>query len=83
MWREAAEKLSDSRGDGVEVSRVGFAQQVFELGAGRADGVANGASLVAAEIVDDDDGARSQGRDENLFDVKADPLAVDRAVEEP
>jgi len=73
--REAAEKLSDGRGDGVEVPRGGFAQQVFqlgedlldgvqigrvfrqeeELGAGRADGMANGAALVAAEIVEDDE----------------------------
>jgi len=36
-----------------------------------------------AEIVHDDDVARLQGRDENLVDVEAEALAVDRSLEQP
>ncbi len=67
--------------DGVQVGRV-FRQEE-ELGAGRAYGVTNGAPLVAAEIVHDDDVARPQGWDENLLDVEPERLAVDRTIEQP
>jgi len=44
---------------------------------------ADGAAAMRAEIVHDDDVARLQGRDENLVDVEAEALAVDRSLEQP
>lgn len=43
----------------------------------------DGAALMRAEIVHDDDVARLQGRDEDLLDVEAEALAVDRPLEQP
>ena len=40
-------------------------------------------ALLLCEIVHDDDVALPQGRDEDLVDVEAERLAVDRPVEEP
>ena len=67
--------------DGVQIGRV-FRQEE-ELGASGADGPANGLSLMAAEIVHDDDVTWPQGRDEKLLNVDLELLTVDRAVEEP
>src|SRR5690349_24922415 len=36
-----------------------------------------------AEIVHDDNVARSQGRDEDLIDVEAEALAIDRSLAQP
>src|SRR5829696_8278921 len=53
------------------------------MGAGGSDGAAGGLSLVAAEVVEDDDVAFGEGRPENLLDVEGEELAVDRAVDDP
>ena len=45
------------------------------------NGVADGARAVAAEIVDDDDATRRQGRHQELLDVGAEQRAIDRAVD--
>ena len=45
-----------------------------DIGAGRADSLANGFALVAAEIVHDDDVASVERRDEDLFDIDAECL---------
>ena len=37
---------------------------------------------MGAEIVEDHDVARLEGRDEELFDIGAEPLAVDGTVEQ-
>ncbi len=66
--------------DRVEVGRVG--RQEEELGAGGADGAADGLAFVAAEIVHDDDVAGLERRDEELLDIGAEALAVDRPVED-
>lgn len=47
------------------------------------EGPAHGLALVRAEVVHDDDVTRSEGRDENLLDIEAEAVAVDRAVDEP
>jgi hypothetical protein len=39
------------------------------------------AFFVGAEIVHDHDVASCQGRDEDLFDVDLEPLAIDQSVE--
>ena len=53
------------------------------MGAGGPDGAAGGLSLVAAEVVEDDDVAFGEGRPENLLDLEGEELAVDRAVDDP
>ena len=58
-------------------------RQEEEMGAGGPDGAAGGLSLVAAEVVEDDDVAFGEGRPENLLDVEGEELAVDRAVDDP
>src|ERR1700719_9178 len=74
-------ELGEDLLDGVQVG--GVFRQKEELGAGRADRPANRPPLVAAEIVHHDDIARLQGRDENLVDIEAERLAIDRAIEQP
>jgi hypothetical protein len=64
----------------VEVGTV-FRQEE-ELGVGRADGAPHGPSFVAAEIVDDDDIARLEGRDQDLLDIGEEALVVDRPVDD-
>ena len=43
---------------------------------------ANGAALVAAEVVHEDDVARREGWEENLLDVGAEACAVDRSLDD-
>jgi hypothetical protein len=49
---------------------------------GSEDG-AGGLAFVAAEVVQDDDIARREGRGENLLDVEEEGLAVDRPIDPP
>ena len=65
---------------GLRSGRVG--RQEEQLGAGSADGAADGLALVAAEIVHDDDVAGPERRDEHLLDIGEEALAVDRAVDD-
>ncbi len=64
--------------DRIEVWRVGGQEK--ELGFGGADGGANGAALMAAEVVHDDNVARREDREERLFDISAKACAIDRSV---
>ena len=66
--------------DRIEVGRVGGQEK--ELGFGGADGGANGAALMAAEVVHDDNVARRKDRDENLLDISAEACAIDRSVDD-
>ena len=52
------------------------------MGVGAADGLADGPSLVAAEIVEDDEVAGPECRDQKLLDPGLEAAAVDRAVED-
>ena len=74
-------ELGEELLDRVEVGAVG--RQEEEMGAGGPDGAAGGLSLVAAEVVEDDDVAFGEGRPENLLDLEGEELAVDRAVDDP
>ena len=74
-------ELGEELLDRVQVG--GVFRQEEELGAGRADGAAHGLALVGAEIVHDDDVAGPERGDENLLDIEAEALAVDRPVDEP
>jgi hypothetical protein len=42
----------------------------------------NGAALVAAEVVHDDNIARREDREENLLDISAEVHAIDRSVDD-
>ena len=74
-------ELGEDLLDGVEVRGV-FGQEE-QLGARRADQLARGFAFVAAEIVHDDDIAGTQGREENLFEIEPEAVAIDRALEQP
>jgi len=66
--------------DRIEVGRVW--RQVPEPGTGGVDHSAKRYRFVAAEIVQDDDVARSEHWNELLFDIGSKALAVDRAIED-
>jgi hypothetical protein len=78
----SAERLLDLREgvlDWVEVRRVG--RQVDELGASCLDGSARAVGVVGAQVVGDDDLARSEGRCEDMADVALEPGAGHAAIE--
>ena len=73
-------ELREAELDGIEVRAVGW--QVPEGGPGGLDGALDAGDLVGPEVVGDDDVAGLQGRHQDLFDVGAEALAIDRAVED-
>jgi hypothetical protein len=74
-------ELGEDLFDGVQVGAVG--RQEDQVRAPGSDGGAGGLALVAAEVVQDDHVAGSQRRGEDLLDVEAEELAVDRTVDHP
>ena len=66
--------------DRIEIWRVGGQEK--ELGFGGADSGANGVSLMAPEVVHDDNVARRKDRDESLLDIGAEACAIDRPVDD-
>src|SRR5580704_5061880 len=74
-------ELGEDLFDGIEVGAVG--RQEDEVGAFGSDDGASGLTFVAAEVVQDDDIARREGRSENLLDVEEEGFAVDRPVDPP
>ena len=74
-------ELREAELDGIEVRAIGW--QVPEGGPGSLDGALDAGDLVGPEIVGNDDVAGLQGRHQDLFDVGAEALAIDRAVEDP
>jgi len=66
--------------DRVEVRAVG--RQEEQVSARGADGLPDGFTLVAAEIVEDDDVARPEGWDQELLDVSQEAAAVDGTIED-
>src|SRR5215475_5008797 len=67
--------------NGVQVWRV--LRQKEQFGTSRTDEVPHGFSLMAAEIVHDDDVTFAQRRHEHPFDVGSKALAVDRPFKKP
>jgi len=72
--------LGEGLFDRIEVGRVWG--QIPELGAGGPDDAAQSGRLVAAEVVQDDDVAGFEHRNELLLDIGTEALAIDRAVED-
>ncbi len=72
-------ELGEDLLDRVEVGGVGRQEQQF--GTRGPDGFANGGTLVAAEVVHDDDIAGRERRDEELGDIGGKAFTVDRPVE--
>jgi hypothetical protein len=66
--------------DRIEIGRV-FREE-YKSRPGVADCLPHGLSLVRAEIVEDDDVAWLEGRDEELLDIGAKAFAVDGSVEQ-
>ena len=73
-------ELGEELFDRVEVGAVGWQEQ--QVRAGVANGSSDGFSLVAAEIVEHHNVARTEGRDQRLLDPGAEALAVNRAIEQ-
>ncbi len=64
----------------VEIGGVG--RQEAQRGVHPFNGCPHGGLLVAAQIVHNDDIARSEGRQQTLFDIGQEAGAVDRAIED-
>ena len=71
-------ELREAELDGIEVRARGW--QVPEGGPCSLDGALDAGDLVGPEIVGNDDVAGLQGRHQDLVDVGAEALAIDRAV---
>ena len=83
-WRCASHEvfeLGEDLLDGIEIGAVGW--QEDEVCAFGPDGLARRLSLMAAEIIEDDDISLDQGRSEHLLDIGGEDLAVDRSVDHP
>ena len=74
-------ELGEDLLDGVQVGRVFW--QEDQLGSDGADKPAYGFSLVAAQIVHDDDVSRAKGWDKNLLDIGLKGFAIDRTIKKP
>lgn len=83
--RSAAFLVCSELGEGVldrvEVGTIG--RKIQERSAGRLDQLAYAWPFVAGEIVHDDDGAIWKLRDQHLFDIGLEGIAVDGAIEHP
>ena len=66
--------------DRIEIG--GVRRQIPKSGAGGLDDAAERGRLVAAEIVHDDDVARLERWQQDLFDIGTEAFAVDRPVEQ-
>lgn len=67
--------------DGIEVWAIGWEEQDF--GACRPDRGADIPSFMTAEIIEDDDVAGRQGRNEDLLDIETETVGIDRSVDHP
>jgi hypothetical protein len=74
-------ELGEDLFDGIEVGAVG--RQEDEAGAFGSDDGAGGLAFAAAEVVQDDDIARREGRGEDLLDIEEEGFAVDRPIDRP
>ena len=74
-------ELREAELDGIEVRAIGW--QVPEGGPGGLDSPPDAGDLVGPEVVGNDDVAWLQSRRQDLFDVSAEALAIDCAVEDP
>ena len=53
------------------------------MGSNRSDGSTNGGGFVAAEVVQDDNVAGRECRDQHFFDISSEDFGVDRPLEDP
>jgi hypothetical protein len=67
--------------DRVQVGGVFWEQE--QPAAGFSDGLADRRAFVAAEVVHDHQVAGLERRYQNLFDISAEPLCVDRTIQQP
>src|SRR3984893_4953182 len=74
-------ELGEDLLDRVEIGAIGREEE--QPCAGSPDRGANGLALVAAEIVENDNVAWLQRGDEDLLDIEAEQLAIDRTIDDP
>ena len=74
-------QLGEDLLDRVEIGAIGREKE--EPCAGSPDRGASGLAFVAAQIVENDDVAWLQRGDEDLLDIEAEQLAVDRTIDDP
>jgi len=82
-WTERAEEglqFGERLFDRIEVRTVGW--QESQLGSGLLDRHADFGLFVRGEVVEDDDIATSQHRHQDLLDVRAERVVVDRSIED-
>jgi hypothetical protein len=80
-FSELVLELGEGLLDRVEVGGVFGEEQ--QLGAGPTKRLTDAAATVALQIVHDHHVAQSQGRQQHLFDIDEEMIAVDRAIEQP
>lgn len=73
-------KLGEHHFDGVEIRAV--RRQEKQMGADATNSLSGGAALVTAEVVENDDVAWSQGRNQRLLNPGGEADSVDGAVED-
>lgn len=73
-------QLCEHHFDGIEVRTVGRKEE--QTRTDRADGVSNRASFVTAQIIENDDIARGEGRRQEASCPQGEGLAIDGAVED-
>lgn len=74
-------ELGEDLLDRIEIGTVGRQEQ--QVRADGTDRLASCFAFVGAEIVEDNDVALGQGRDQNLFHIGCEDIAVDRPVDHP
>ena len=82
LGRSSEESFEFGEGelDRVQVGRVGW--EIEEAGAGSLDALAHAGDFVSGEIVDDDDVAGRQARDEAAIEVGEEDIAVHRPIDD-
>ena len=78
LFAEYGLELGEHLLDRVEIGTLG--RQEEHGSAGRLDCALHGRLLMAGEIVHDDDLARMQSGEQNLFDIGQEQVAVDRTI---
>ena len=67
--------------DGIEIGAIGW--QEYKVCAFGPEGLARCLSLMATEMIENDDISLDQGWSEHLLDISGEDVAVDRSIDYP